>query len=339
MGILNNEVFDTIITGEYRNDNGKRICGAYTTVDDGAVLVSLYRFENMLSGVVEIDLSFEEAYEKYAQQFETRYKETHPEIKSEQEVIDKWIAEGKIEYSKTVTRANASRTNLEKARKALSSRTNETKARVLAAILNGNSKTEAANILGVSISTITNNLDKIKCASDVDDLFRTYGKTVLSGVDMARLTDFKMASCDYKAFRKRLADKENVAIERVKEKTIELEHYNKGKAVANKLLKEMEDKDCISKKQPESKSLDSDDDIATIDKVINLFAENPVMPAPVVPDKKISDDRERFFAEKYSGKNNTEVDPLLTARRIKFNVDLTMRVTIYGANNNYSSPY
>ena len=30
MGVLNNEVFETIITGEYRNDDGKRINGAYT---------------------------------------------------------------------------------------------------------------------------------------------------------------------------------------------------------------------------------------------------------------------------------------------------------------------
>lgn len=347
MGILNNEVFETIITGEYRNDNGKRIAGAYTTVDDGAILVSLSRFEIMLSGVATVDLSFEEAYTKYSQQFEARYKETHPEIKDEQEIIDKWIAEGKIEYSKTVTKADTSRANLEKAKEALSSKTSETKARVLGAILNGNSKTEAANILGLSVSTITNNLNKIKCVSDVEDLFSTYRSSVLAGVDMARLVDFKLAGCNYKAFRKRLADNftskivtENAAIEReAKRKVVERKHHEEGKVEANKILKEMEDKGFgTAKSQPRYKSLGADDTVS-FDNVMSMFAEEQVTSAPVVSKSKISTETADFFTERYSAKHNIEIsiNSLPTSRRsFQPRVGTSLRANVTEADYGYS---
>ena len=346
MGILNNEVFETIITGEYRNDNGKRIAGAYTTIDDGAILVSLSRFEIMQRGIITEDLSFEEAYTKYSQQFEARYKETHPEIIDEQEIIDKWIAEGKIEYSKTVTKADTSRANLEKAKEALSSKTSETKARVLGAILNGNSKTEAASILGLSVSTITNNLNKIKSVSDVEDLFSTYRSSVLAGVDMARLVDFKLAGCNYKAFRKRLADNftskivtENAAIEReAKRKAVELEHYNKGKVEANEILKEMKDKGFTSKSQPSYKSLDVNDTVS-FDDVMSMFAEEQVTSAPVVSNTKISTETADFFAEKYSIKNDTEIsiNSLPTSRRrFQPRVGTSSRANVTEADYGYS---
>lgn len=330
MGILNNEVFETIITGEYRNDDGRRINGAYTTVDDGAILVSLSRFEIMLSGVATVDLSFEEAYTKYSQQFEAKYKETHPEIKDEQEIIDKWIAEGKIEYSKTVTKADTSRANLEKAKEALSSKTSETKARVLCAILNGNSKTEAANILGLSVSTITNNLNKIKSVSDVEDLFSTYRSSVLAGVDMARLVDFKLAGCNYKAFRKRLADnfvhkinQQNAVIEReAKRKAVELNHYNEGKIEANKILKKMEEKGFTSKSQ--IKSLEADDTV-NFDDIMSMFpvddntevSTSSGVVTTSASKSKISTETADFFAEKYSNRTDTEdtVSSLSTSRR------------------------
>lgn len=347
MGILNNEVFETIITGEYRNDNGKRIAGAYTTVDDGAILVSLSRFEIMLSGVATVDLSFEEAYTKYSQQFEAKYKETHPEIKDEQEIIDKWIAEGKIEYSKTVTKADTSRANLEKAKEALSSKTSETKARVLGAILNGNSKTEAASILGISVSTVTNNLNKINCVSDVEDLFNIYRKSILSGVDMARLVDFKLAGCDYKAFRKRLADnfthkinQQNAVIEReAKRKAIELNHYNEGKVEAEKVLKEMEEKGFASKSQPSYKSLGANDTVS-FDDVMSMFVDTTLVePTPVASNTKISTETADFFAEKYSAKHDTEVtiSSLPTSKRkIQPRAGVSSRAVIAEADYGYS---
>lgn len=348
MGILNNEVFETIITGEYRNDDGRRICGAYTTVDDGAILVSLSRFEIMLSGVATFDLTFEEAYEKYSQQFEAKYKESHPEIKDEQEIIDKWIAEGKIQYAKPVVdRAEISKANLEKARLVNQSKASETKARVLGAILNGNSKVEAANILGLSVSTITNNLNKIKCVSDVEDLFSAYRSSILAEIDMARLVDFKLAGCNYKAFRKRLADnfvhkinQQNAVIEReAKRKAIELNHYNEGKVEAEKVLKEMEEKGFTSKSQPSYKSLDANDTVS-FDDVMSMFADTTsVEPTPVVSNIKISTETADFFAERYSAKHNTEVvvSSLPTSRRkVSPRAGVSSRAVISEADYGYS---
>lgn len=351
MGILNNEVFETIITGEYRNDNGKRIAGAYTTVDDGAILVSLSRFEIMLSGVATVDLSFEEAYTKYSQQFEARYKETHPEIKDEQEIIDKWIAEGKIEYSKTVTKADTSRANLEKAKEALSSKTSETKARVLGAILNGNSKTEAASILGLSVSTITNNLNKIKSVSDVEDLFSTYRSSVLAGVDMARLVDFKLAGCNYKAFRKRLADNftskivtENAAIEReAKRKIVERKHHEEGLKIATDLIGKLNETIVKDKSRPKK----SDDSVVNFSDIMNMFPvddNTEVLTSSRVvttsaSKSKISTETADFFAEKYSIKNDTEIsiNSLPTSRRrFQPRVGTSSRANVTEADYGYS---
>lgn len=351
MGILNNEVFETIITGEYRNDDGKRINGAYTTVDDGAILVSLSRFEIMLSGVATVDLSFEEAYTKYSQQFEARYKETHPEIKDEQEIIDKWIAEGKIEYSKTVTKADTSRANLEKAKEALSSKTSETKARVLGAILNGNSKTEAASILGISVSTVTNNLNKINCISDVEDLFSTYRSSVLAGVDMARLVDFKLAGCNYKAFRKRLADNftskivtENAAIEReAKRKVVERKHHEEGLKIATDLIGKLNETIVKDKSRPKK----SDDSVVNFSDIMNMFpvddnTEVLTSSGAVTTSaskSKISTETADFFAEKYSTKNDTEavVSSLSTSKKkIQPRVGTSSRANVTEADYSYS---
>lgn len=346
MSILNNELFENIITGEYRNDKGRRICGIYTTPDDGAFLISIGRLEAILSGVAEVEPSFEEVYKKYEKQFEEKFLSTHDVIVDEQAVIDKWLAEDKIEYSSKVNRAESAKANLEKARLAHRDRASETKARVLGAILNGNSKTEAANILGLSVSTITNNLNKIKCVSDVEDLFSTYRSSVLAGVDMARLVDFKLAGCNYKAFRKRLADNftskivtENAAIEReAKRKAVELEHYNKGKVEANKILKEMKDKGFTSKSQSSYKSLDANDTVS-FDDVMSMFAEEQVTSAPVVSNTKISTETADFFAERYSTKNNTEIsiNSLPTSRRrFQPRVGTSSRANVTEADYGYS---
>lgn len=346
MSILNNELFENIITGEYRNDKGRRICGIYTTPDDGAFLISIGRLEAILSGVAEVEPSFEEVYKKYEKQFEEKFLSTHDVIVDEQAVIDKWLAEDKIEYSSKVNRAESAKANLEKARLAHQDRASETKARVLGAILNGNSKIEAANILGLSVSTITNNLNKIKCVSDVEDLFSTYRSSVLAGVDMARLVDFKLAGCNYKAFRKRLADNftskivtENAAIEReAKRKAVELEHYNKGKVEANEILKEMRDKGFTSKSQPSYKSLDVNDTVS-FDDVMSMFAEEQVTSAPVVSNTKISTETADFFAEKYSIKNDTEIsiNSLPTSRRrFQPRVGTSSRANVTEADYGYS---
>lgn len=352
MGILNNEVFETIITGEYRNDDGRRINGAYTTVDDGAILVSLSRFEIMLSGVATVDLSFEEAYEKYSQQFEAKYKESHPEIKDEQEIIDKWIAEGRVEYSKTVVdRAEISKANLEKARLVNQSKASETKAIVLGAILNGNSKVEAANILGISPTTVTNALNKITSVEDVEEIWNKYRKTILAEIDMARLVDFKLAGCDYKTFRKRLADNftskivtENANIERqARRKAVERKHHEEGLKIATNIISELNETIIKDNHKPKK----SDDSIVDFSDVMSMFpvdGNTEVVTTSGVATtsaskSKISTETADFFAERYSAKHDTEVsiNSLSTSRRkISPRVGVSSRAVISEADYGYS---
>lgn len=351
MSILNNELFENIITGEYRNDKGRRICGIYTTPDDGAFLISIGRLEAILSGVAEVEPSFEEVYKKYEKQFEEKFLSTHDVIVDEQAVIDKWLAEDKIEYSSKVNRAESAKANLEKARLAHQDRASETKARVLATILNGNSKTEAASILGLSVSTITNNLNKIKSVSDVEDLFSTYRSSVLAGVDMARLVDFKLAGCNYKAFRKRLADNftskivtENAAIEReAKRKVVERKHHEEGLKIATDLIGKLNE--TIVKDKSRLKK--SDDSVVNFSDIMNMFPvddNTEVLTSLGVvttsaSKSKISTETADFFAEKYSIKNDTEIsiNSLPTSRRrFQPRVGTSSRANVTEADYGYS---
>lgn len=351
MSILNNELFENIITGEYRNDKGRRICGIYTTPDDGAFLISIGRLEAILSGVAEVEPSFEEVYKKYEKQFEEKFLSTHDVIVDEQAVIDKWLAEDKIEYSSKVNRTESAKANLEKARLAHQDRASETKARVLGAILNGNSKTEAASILGISVSTVTNNLNKINCVSDVEDLFSIYRSSILAGVDMARLVDFKLAGCNYKAFRKRLADNftskivtENAAIEReAKRKAIERKHHEDGLKIANDLIGKLNE--TVVKDNHKLKK--SDDSVVDFNDIMSMFpvdddtevSTSSGVVTTSASKSKISTETADFFAEKYSNRANTEVtiSSLPTSRRkINPRIGVSSRVSVSEADYDYS---
>lgn len=48
MSFVDNELFDDIIVGEYRDDDGKVIKNVYTTKDDAALVIGLSTFENLL---------------------------------------------------------------------------------------------------------------------------------------------------------------------------------------------------------------------------------------------------------------------------------------------------
>ena len=49
MSFVDNELFDDIIVGEYRDDDGKVIKNVYTTKDDAALVIGLSTFENLLA--------------------------------------------------------------------------------------------------------------------------------------------------------------------------------------------------------------------------------------------------------------------------------------------------
>lgn len=69
MSFIDNEIFDNIVVGEYRDNDGNIIKGAYTTKDDGAVLVGINTFEKLLNGSgVVTPMSLEEAEKVYGKE-------------------------------------------------------------------------------------------------------------------------------------------------------------------------------------------------------------------------------------------------------------------------------
>ena len=81
MSFVDNELFDDVIVGEYRDDDGKIIKNVYTTKDDAALVIGLSTFENLLakskSGVGRsyVYMTFDEAEAMYGEEIRAKYRE------------------------------------------------------------------------------------------------------------------------------------------------------------------------------------------------------------------------------------------------------------------------
>lgn len=81
MSFVDNELFDDVIVGEYRDDDGKVIKNVYTTKDDAALVIGLSTFENLLakvnSGVGRsyAYMTFDEAEAMYGEEIRAKYRE------------------------------------------------------------------------------------------------------------------------------------------------------------------------------------------------------------------------------------------------------------------------
>ena len=88
MNFVDNEIFDNVIVGEYRDDNGKIIKNVYTTKDDAALVIGLSTLENLLakanSGVGRsfTFMTFDEANEAYGEKIRANYRK---ELKAKRE--------------------------------------------------------------------------------------------------------------------------------------------------------------------------------------------------------------------------------------------------------------
>ncbi len=88
MSFVDNEIFDNVIVGEYRDDNGKIIKNVYTTKDDAALVIGLSTLENLLakanSGVGRsfTFMTFDEAEAMYGEKIRANYRK---ELKAKRE--------------------------------------------------------------------------------------------------------------------------------------------------------------------------------------------------------------------------------------------------------------
>lgn len=81
MSFVDNELFDDIIVGEYRDDDGKVIKNVYTTKDDAALVIGISTFENLLAksksvvGRSYAYMTFDEAEAMYGEEIRAKYRE------------------------------------------------------------------------------------------------------------------------------------------------------------------------------------------------------------------------------------------------------------------------
>lgn len=243
--IVDDELFDNIIVGEYWSEAGQLIKGAYSTANDGAIVVNVNLFERLLSQVKVIEgsseVTLEEAEKKFGDEIIQKYLESHgvDDVFSleqiDKQVGDKIIAKRELEKgNKSVTSSE----NYKLARKVNIEKGNQTKAKILKLILEGVSQQEIIDNYGVSHGTVRRTLVSFTKES-VRELWNTYRNLIFDGVDMRLLESFITDDCNYKKYRARLSmDNKAVYRKSVDHQVEEMKAYSEGK----ELVKELEAK-------------------------------------------------------------------------------------------------
>lgn len=233
--IVDDELFDKVIVGEYWSEAGQLIKGAYSTNNDSAVVVNINLFERLLSQVKIIEgsseITLEEAEKKFGDLIIQRYLAIHgvADIFSleqiDEQVGDQIIAKRNLEeHNKSVTSSE----NLKSARKANVEKGNQTKAKILKLILEGVSQQEIMDNFGVGHGTVQRTL-KSFTKENVRELWHTYRTSIFDGVDMKLLESFITDDCNYKKFRSRLVIDNNTVIRKsVEHQVAEMKAMREG---------------------------------------------------------------------------------------------------------------
>lgn len=80
---VQNENFDKIIIGEYYNNDGQRVKGIFTTIDDSCAVININVLDRLLNGVKILEggsneeMTLEKAEEKFGDQIIKKYLTSH----------------------------------------------------------------------------------------------------------------------------------------------------------------------------------------------------------------------------------------------------------------------
>ena len=272
MSFVDNEIFDNVIVGEYRDDNGKIIKNVYTTKDDAALVIGLSTLENLLakanSGVGRsfTFMTFDEANEAYGEKIRANYRK---ELKAQQEqepVVsqityeeanklygDKIRQEYQEELNKSggvskQSRKDVAKSNLDIAITAKKSQANRDKAIMIKLISYGKTKREIIEAQRFSRTKVEKFVKDLKDKVEKDGLEKAqeYVLNLVknnSGVvivnpyeDNKKVTNFvDLYHCSYKEVQDAVLEKK--MNEEIKQRRYE-EYHNKVQAEANQAAEE-----------------------------------------------------------------------------------------------------
>lgn len=186
MSFVDNEIFDNLVVGEYRDNDGHLIKGVYTTQDDGALVVGIDVFERLLYKSGVDTMSLEEAEKTYGE-----------------EIIRRHYEQKEKKDPKAVHSSNA-----EKAREVRVSKAKADKALMLKLILRGTTKEEIMETQGFSRTKVERFIKSMN-EGVVSNLFEEFKHTVFDNPTEARgyIVDFKMCHCSYKEYQAMLRGK------------------------------------------------------------------------------------------------------------------------------------
>ena len=191
MSFVDNELFDDIIVGEYRDDDGKVIKNVYTTKDDAALVIGLSTFENLLaktkSGVGRsyTYMTFDEAEAMYGEEIRAKYRE---KLKAKREAKLKAQQEVQVEQKPTEEMLQQKEEERkEKIRNSMKDIAERNHCKIFYEMSRGSTKDDIAKKLGLSLPTIN------KAAK----IFRTEVTVKATNEKTGIVTEKKMDYVDY----------------------------------------------------------------------------------------------------------------------------------------------
>lgn len=289
MSFIDNEIFCGVITGEYSVLNGKCIAGAYTTKDDGALVVGINTFERLLDGVAYLD---EMSVEDYVAEHEDAIRM----ILNQKDAITK-VADRKKKLNKAVDASRSSRKNTREYKAAL----------IMRMILDGFIAAEISERMCISAGYVSSTIKIYSHEAAFHYLLEIYKDTVFAGTASQRI-DFKNCNYSYKEYK--------VFIKKKKEQ--ELEEYNQGLAKAKELEQRMVEDGYkpigLGVVEPPKEKVIDDDSIVDFDTVIAMMEksedteQNGVSDIPYEPE--VADDAMIAYIRKKNAEYYQEQEEL-----------------------------
>ena len=332
---VQNEKFDKIIVGEFYDNDGKRIKGIFTTVDDSCAVININVLDRLLSGVKILegsneDLTLEKAEEKFGEEIIKKYLSSHgvADIFSLEEVDAAYGNQIVKKHSEnTILKAhNASMKNQKKAVRASIEKGKSNQAVIIKAVLEGLTKQEIEYRYGFSRPTINKalkNLDK----DTFESIWYKYRTTIFEGVDMKTYVDFELCHYDYKEYLKKINFNKSVEIRHNVERTIK---NMEGERKAEAKIKEISEKMQADGYSPVSELKGvAQDPVTEEDDYFNqivAMCHEPIKDSkPVIIRNKSEEDDK--FVEKYDWKKQEQI-------RGRFSPKTKAGITFAGANEN-----
>lgn len=224
------EQLKTAITREYTSPSGKRVFGAFETIDSNFLLVNTYCYESLLKdNTIVRQMTFKEALAIYEEDFEKYYKEKHKDELPAEEEEPKYLNAPQSQEDNAKSLKELRQSAMQSINSAKEAKYKELAKNVFNLILQGKTKSDISMNLGISRSFIDSVLSSLTKETAYDYFFSNtkYSK----GISITDYNYFVDNNFDYKLYRQYIKARntklDKVAKEKANDEQKKVEEYKK----------------------------------------------------------------------------------------------------------------